>query len=269
MAGDAVRYRPHLWQAIAFFVMTPLFGLLAFGLMLVDPTVEISCRRQDAETSCEVVTEGLLRPSVARLSDADLRGARLDLVPEPHDRSFKKVELRQQETVRRLADFTPSTRHRAVRAVNDFLAGGAADRISARVVDPGRSPWQRFGLFPFQLIALLTLAGVYSAARRTILTTAGAELEVRRTRWPRSALVERWPLREIAGVEVVWRIPKELAPAVASLPWRNVYGGTALAIRTAAGAEVLITDLSKRSRALHERMAATLRGWLPPRRENE
>jgi len=261
----AVRYRPHIWLALAFWAMAPFFGLLAFGDVLTDPTVDINCRRQDARTDCEVVTEGLLRPSVAPLSDADLRGARIALVPEPHDGSFTELELRQGETVRVLAEFTRSVRPRAVGQANAFLAGVANGQLAVRVVGGPHGPWRRFGLFPFQLIGLLCVAGgAYSLGRRTTLTTVGGELEVRRSRWPWPAVVRRRSLREIAGVEAVTRIPEGLASVVASLPWRNIYRANALAVRTTNGEEVLITDWCRRRRALHDRLAATIRGWIPP-----
>jgi len=264
-AQPAVGYRPHVWLAPAFGVMAPFFGLLAFGDVLTDPTVDIECRRQDARTSCKVVTEGLLRPSVAPLSDTDLRDARIAVVPEPHDRSFKKLELRRWESARLLAAFTRSVRPHAVGEMNAFLAGVANDQISVRVVGSPHTPWRRFGFFPFQLIGLLCVAGgLYSLGRRTTLTVAGGELEVRRSRWPWPAVVRRRSLREIAGVEAVSRIPEGLASVVASLPWRNIYRANALAVRTTSGEEVLITDWCRRRRALHDRLAATVRGWLPP-----
>jgi hypothetical protein len=264
-APAVVRYRARLWLAVGFFVMAPLFGLMAFGGTLVDPTVDLDCRRQGAAAGCEVVTEGLLRDSVVRLSDADLRGARIVLVREPHDASFKKAELRRKESVRPLGDFSQSLRPQAVADVNHFLFDPSSGQVSARIVGAPRTPWQRFGLFPFQVIALLCLAGgVYSALHRTTLAAIAGDLEVRRTRWPRPPVVERWPVQQIAGVEVVARVPKDLAPIVARLPWRNVYRLTAVAIRTTAAEEVVITDWSKRSRALHERLVATIKGWLPP-----
>ena len=144
----AVRYRPHVWLALAFWAMAPFFGLLAFGDVLTDPTVDINCRRDDARARCEVVTEGLLRPSVAPLSDADLRGARIDVVPEPHDRSFKKVELRRGESVRLLAEFTRSAHARAVGEVNAFLAGVSNGPISVRVVGSPHTPLAAIGFLP-------------------------------------------------------------------------------------------------------------------------
>jgi hypothetical protein len=267
-APAVVRYRAHLWLAVGFFFMAPLFGLMAFGGTLVDPAVDVNCRRQQAVVGCDVVTAGLFQDSVVALADADLRGARIVLVREPHDPSFKKAELRRNESVRLLADFTDDAHPPAVADVNHFLSNTSSSQVSARIVGPPRTPWQRFGLFPFQLIALLCLAcGFYSALRRTTLAAIAGDLEVRRTRWPRPAVVERWPLQQIAGVEVVARIPKDLAPIVARLPWRNIYRLTAVAIRTTAGEEVVISDWSKRSRTLHERLAATIGGWLPPGRE--
>jgi hypothetical protein len=257
----AICYRPQIWVAVAFWTMTPLFALMAFGGRWFAPTVDIDCQRQDAQMSCEVATEGLFRPSVARLSDEDLRGGRLALVPEPHDRSFKKVELRRRDSVRPIADFTQNASSQVVRDVNRFLDDSSSPRVCARLVAASYTEWQ---LLPFQLIGLLTLAGgVYSLNRRTTLTASRGELVVRHTRWPWRPLVRRWPLQDIAGIEVVSRFPDRMEQLVTSLPWRNIYRGTALAIRTTAGAEFLITDLSKRSCALHERMAATLRSWLP------
>ena len=187
------------------------------------------------------------------------------MVPEPHDRSFKKVELRRRESVRPLADFTRGAHPGVVREVNAFLSGVSNGEISVRVVGSPHSPWRRLGLFPFQLIALLCVAGgVYSLGRRTTLTIVGDDLVVTRTRWPWRAVVQRRSLREIAGVETVRRIPEGLAPVVASLPWRNIYRANALAIRTTNGQEVLITDWCRRSRALHDRLAAAVRRWLPP-----
>jgi hypothetical protein len=246
--------------------MAPLFGLMAFGGTLVDPAVDIVCGRQGAAASCDVITEGLVRDTVVALADADLHGARIVLVREPHDASFKKAELRRMESVRTLAAFSQSVQPHAVTEVNHFLVNGSAGQVSARIVGAARTPWRRFGLFPFQLIALLCLAGgVYSALRRTTLASVAGHLEVRRTRWPRPTVVQRWPLQDVAGVAVVARIPKDLAPIAAPLPWRNIYRLTAVAIRTTAGEEVVISDWSKRTRALHEQLAATISGWLPPR----
>lgn len=245
--------------------MAPIFALMAFGLTLLDPGVDIACRRQDGRIDCDVVTEGLLRPSVDRVSDEDLRGARLALAPEPHDRSFKRVELRSGPSVRVLAEFTQKTRADAVRAVNAFLSDASSRQIAARVAGSPPTPGQRFGVFPFQLIGLLCLAGgFYSAGRKTIFTVVGDDLVVRRVRWPAAAGVQRHPLRDIARVDAVSRIPDAYATVVASLPWRNIYRANALALRTTSDQEILITDWSKRRRALHERLAATLRGWLPP-----
>jgi hypothetical protein len=262
---SAVRYRPHVWLALAFWAMAPFFGLLAFGDVLTDPTVDINCRRDGARARCEVVTERLLRPSVAPLSDADLRGARVDVVPEPHDRSFKKVELQRGESVRLLAEFSRNAHARAVGEVNAFLDGVSNGPISVRVVGSPHTPWRRLGFFPFQLIGILCVAGgLFSVGRRTTLTVVARELEVRRSRWPWPAVVQRRSLREIAGIEVVSRIPEGLASVVASLPWRNIYRANALVVRTTNGEEVVITDWCRRSRALHDRLAATVRGWLPP-----
>jgi hypothetical protein len=213
----AIGFRPHIWLMVAFWVMTPFFFLLAFGLTVLDPAVQMNCTRRDGQTRCDVMTEALVHPSIDRLSGADLRGARVALGPEPHDGSFKQVELRRETSLRLLATYTRKTHREAVRNVNGFLHDTSPGQISAFIVDSRR---------------------------------------------PLPARIQRRALHEIAGVEAVPRIPDGLAPIVASLPWRNVYRANALAIRTTSGEEVRLTEWSRRSRKLHERLAVTLRGWL-------
>jgi hypothetical protein len=65
-------------------------------------------------------------------------------------------------------------------------------------------------------------------------------------------------LRQIADVAAVSRIPQRLAQIVASLPWRNIYRANALAVQLKNGEEVLITEWSKRSVSLHQRLAASI-----------
>jgi hypothetical protein len=265
----AVAYRPQVWVAIGFWVMTPIFGLMAFGLTLLDPAVDMSCTRQDAEVVCDVSTEGLIRPSVAHLANEALQTARIVLGPEPHDRSYNQVELRQGASIRVLAGYTTSTRGEAVREMNTFLHDSWARHVAVRIVGSEPTPWQRFGVFPFQLISLICLAGgIVTFVRKTTLTVVGDALKVRRSRWPRPSVVDRRPLRELSSVEVVSRIPEAYAPIVAALPWRNIYRLTALATRTPDGQEILLTDLCKRGRALHERLATTIRGWVADQGES-
>jgi hypothetical protein len=259
----AIGFRPHVWLAVGFWVMTPFFLLMAFGLTLLAPAVRMHCTRQDGQTRCDVLTAGLVRPSIERLSDADLRGARLALAAEPHDGSFKQVELRRGASVRVLATYTRDARREAVGNLNGFLHETSPGEISAFIVGDRPTVFTRFGLFPFQLIALGMLAGgFYSLGRRTTFTITGDALEVRASRWPLEPRLQRRALKEIAGLGAVSRIPDGLAQVVASLPWRNIYRANALAIRTTSGQEVLLTEWSRRRRALHERLATTLRGWL-------
>lgn len=258
--ANVVRFHPHVWGAALFWAEALFFGGLCYAALVIDPSVDVSCRREHARPSCEVVTQDWPRPSVVRLPDGDLAAASLAVLPEPHDHSYKKVELRGAGAPRLLADFTQGVGVRAVDDVNDFLADTEPGEISRRIVATERGPLQRAGLFAIPALAVLTLlGGFWSLLRRTTLTVGRGRLQVRHSRWPLAARTRDLALSDVASIIVVSRIPEGLAQAVASLPWRNIYGANALAAKLTGGDEVPISELCKRGVTFHERLAASIR----------
>jgi len=257
---NAVRFHPHVWGAALFWAEALFFGGLCYAALVIDPSVDVSCRRAHAGPTCEIVTQDWPRPSVVRLADGELAAASLAVLPEPHDHSYKKVELQGAGAPRLLADFTEGVGVRAVDDVNDFLADTAPGEISRRIVATDRGPLPRVGLFAIQALALLTLlGGFWSLLRRTTVTVGEGQLQVRHSRWPLAARRRDLALADVASIVVVSRIPGGLAQVVASLPWRNIYRANALAAKLTGGDEVPISELCKRGVSFHERLAASIR----------
>ena len=260
---NAVRFHPHVWGAALFWAEALFFGGLCYAALVIDPSVDVSCRRAHAGPTCEIVTQDWPRPSVVRLPEGELAAASLVALPEPHDHSYKKVELHGAGARRLLADFTEGVSVRAVDDVNDFLADTAPGEISRRIVATERGPLPRAGLFAIQALVVLTLlGGFWSLLRRTTVTVGKKQLQVRHSRWPLAARRRELALSDLASIVVVSRIPEGLAQVVASLPWRNIYRANALAARLSSGEEVPISELCKRGVSFHERMAASIREGL-------
>ena len=106
------------------------------------------------------------------------------------------------------------------------------------------------------------VGGLHALGRQTSFTVTGGALASRARRWPLPAVVHQIGVSEISQVKVVNRIPDHLAPIVASLPWRNIYRVSALAVSLRNGDETQVSDWSGRGRALHERTAGAIREQL-------
>ena len=261
----SVRFRPQLWRGVLCLLLALFFGALWIASKVVDPKVTMRCVRQGGHVGCEVLTESWPDASVVRLSERELRAGRLAAAPQEYDPSFRKVELRGPGPVRPLADFSQNVRMRALEDVNEFLEDPSAPAsIASSIIVPNPSPAERWGLVVIQFCGLMTAILGFSSLFQTIsIASSARELVVRRSRWPLSAELRRFELVGLADVVAVSRIPEHLAPIVANLPWRNVYRAAALAVKSRGGEEVLITDWSRRSVRLHERLAVSIRTWLP------
>lgn len=260
---SAIRFRPHLWQAALSWLMSLFFGgIWVFGMEL-NTAVDMACSREALHIACTVTTHSWPKASVLTLPSGDVSFPALEIVAEPHDRSFLRVELDGQFTRRELTDFTPDVQSDAVYALNEFLDARTDGAISRRLVEPHPSLNEAIGLWAMLLMGILTFTlGVYGVGQVVTFSVIGGGLEVRHWRWPFATQTKRFEAFELDRIAAVSRITPELEPFVASLPWRNIYRATALVVYTPQGAEVPITPWCKRGRAAHERVAVRLRDAL-------
>jgi hypothetical protein len=197
------------------------------------------------------------------LPSGDVSFPALEIVAEPHDGSFLRVELDGQFTRRELTEFTPDVQSDAVDALNEFLDARTDGEISRWLVEPHPSVNERIGLWAMLLMGILTFTlCLYSVGQVVTFSVDGGGLEVRHWRWPLATQTKRFEKFELDRIAAVSRITPELEPIVASLPWRNIYRATALVVYTPRGTEVPVTPWCKRGRAAHERVAVRLRDAL-------
>ena len=260
ISADTVRFRPLIWLAPLFLLLSAVFSAFWYFAQNVSVPVELSCQRQSGHTSCQVATPYWPRPELVQLSEQDLAGASFAVVPLAQDHSYKKVELHGDKSTQVLADFNDDVLPAQVEQVDVFLHDSSPGQISRKIVAPS------IDRSTLRVVLLLSLAmfagGLHTLGRQTSFTVTGGQLVSRARRWPLAAVVRTISVSEIAQINAVNRIPDHLAATVASLPWRNVYRASALAVRLQNGEEKLISDWSKRGHALHERVAGAVREQL-------